>query len=884
MFRRPAGRPLPPAARLLGDRATATSGLALALLAVAGLGAVLLPRDGATLLPGPTGPPLAAAAAVLTATLLATQLGQGVVEVRRRSYGFSLTGVPLVVGLLYLPPLWVIAARLVAASLACLVQRGMPRRTGYTLAACLLDTVLMATLAHVLLEPSTMLTPERAAAVYLCLALVDILMTALLLLVVRIEVGPLGWDDLTVAFVPAALVVTAASAVGMLCVVLLQAGPLGWVLLGMVAVAAALAHRTYLALRRRHGNVLLVQAFIDASLAAEDGDMRTGELVTRLREVVRADTARLVWRSRDGEMQVHVSRHHPGLALPPLVPPPHGTEGLVPATTTDPGLRRWLAALGAREALVVDLVRFGGDGLVVVTDRLGGGPGRFGPDDVQLAGVLTGHLVVRLRNSELVDRLRWEATHDSLTGLPTRDVLVSALQLYLGPPRPAARPGDPRGKGEPEAAVLVVLVDRLGEVNDALGHAVGDEVLDQVAGRLSRLQLPGATVARLSGEHFAVAVPAVRPGGAVELAELLRTTTAQPVTLADAVISVGARVGVATSAEGAVRPDAPELLRRADAALAAARADGRLVAVYERSMDSGRTERLALLGDLHRALDEDRLTVAYQPKLDLAAGRVTGVEALARWDHPLLGPITPSVFVPIAESAGLVDRLTDLVLTAALEQAARWQASGLDLVVAVNLSARSLDDPTLPDRVGAALAQAGVRPDRLVLEITETSVMGDPVRTLPVLDALAALGVGLSLDDFGTGYSSLAYLQRLPVSELKVDRSFVMALEDPTAGRSVALVGGILALAEGLGLRVVAEGVESTRALTVLRELGCGHVQGFLVSRPVPAHAVPGIVRAVPEDPSWPGLPPGGASLDRSPARRGVRAAPPTPRPETILR
>ena len=287
----------------------------------------------------------------------------------------------------------------------------------------------------------------------------------------------------------------------------------------------------------------------------------------------------------------------------------------------------------------------------------------------------------------------------------------------------------------------------------------------------------------MSGEHFAVAVPAVLPGGAVGLAELLRSATAEPVALSHAVVSVGARVGIATSGTGGDHADAAELLRRADAALAAARADGRQVAVFEPSMDSGRTERLALLGDLHRALDEGRLDVHFQPKLDLATGRVRAVEALCRWEHPVLGPITPSVFVPVAESAGLVDRLTDLVLATALQRAREWEEQGLDLVVAVNLSTRSLDDTGLPERVAAAVARAGVRPDRLVLEITETSVMGDPARTLPVLHALAALGVGLSLDDFGTGYSSLAYLQRLPVHELKIDRSFVIALEDPTAAR-----------------------------------------------------------------------------------------------------
>ena len=851
----------------LRSPAAASTAVTVALVGLAGWLTVLLPA-GRTLLPGPGGAGLVAAVVLLAAALLAADLTPVDVSVRQRPCSVSLVALPLVPGLLYLPPEWVIAAR-IASTLAVLVVRRPTLVTAVrTGATSLLGVTLVASLLHWAVLPGDLLTGWTALGTYVALVVVEVLMTAVALLLPRtvVTVGavgtgrPRGADTLLTAVVTVTGAVAVSTSIGLLGVVLFEDGPLGRGLLALVVGGVAVSWRAHLVLRRRYDDQRRVQAVVDVSTQHEGGDVLAAELLGGLRELVRGETARLVWRSRDGETQLHTSTHDPARMLDAPVMPPAGTAGLVPARTPDPQLQDWLRRTGAREALVVDLERFGGNGLVVVTDHLEGGGSQFTEEDVRLADALAAHLVVRLRNTDLVDRLRWEATHDTLTGLPNRRVLLSTIELFLG------SVGDRAARAvQSETAVLVMVVDRLGEVIDALGHDVGDQVLCEVARRLVSLALPGATVVRLSGEHFAVAVPVVGSGGVADLAAQLRSATADPVALADAVISVGARVGIATTADGDVQ-DAAELLRRADAALAAARSDGREFLVYAHSMDSGRSERLALLGDLHRALAEEALQVHYQPKLDLAAGRVTGVEALVRWDHPVLGPIDPNVFVPLAESAGLVDRLTDIVLTAALGRARAWQDEGLDLVMAVNLSVRSLDDAGLSDRVAGALRRAGVLPERLVLEITETSLMSEVSRTLPVLHRLADMGVGLSLDDFGTGYSSLAYLQRLPVSELKVDQAFVTALEDPTAPGSVALVEGILGLASALGLSVVAEGVESARAMSVLRQLGCRHVQGFLVSRPVTAAALPGVVHAIDADPAWSGSVP-------APRERPVAAA-----------
>ncbi len=797
----------------LRDRATsptaATLLLSLGLAAGATLLLRVLPVHGAPL-PGPGGPLLPLAALGLFAGVLAAELNPAHVDIRRQSYSFSLVCLPLVLGILFLPAPWVVAARLVAALVAFRIQRSAPVKVAYNISAYLLDVALVLTVVRSWSVPGDELTARTALVAYLALAVVDALMTALVLVVIRVNSGPLGVEDLRESFGPAFVTVSVATALGLQCAVLLQAGSVGAVLLGLVAGISAVAYRGYLVLRRRHSDLRRVQGYMGGGPVEEGRGTDATDLVDGIRDLLRADTVRLAWSSRDGERQWHVSSETPAALSGGMVPPPPGTHGLVPAGTTDPALRTWLGSLPAREALVVGLDELGGNGLLVVTDRLGGEVSSFTGEDAALAEALAAHLVVRLRNTELVDRLRWEATHDALTRLPDRRVLLAALELHLPPP------GDPSSTEPPAHGTVVVVVglDNLHEVNDALGHAVGDELLVEVARRLAHLPEPGAAVARLSGEYFAVSLPVVRRGEAVATAHRIRAAASGPVTVPGAVVSVSARVGVAVT-DGTA--DAAELLRRADAALACARSDGRPVAAYEPSMDSGRSERLALLGDLHRALEDRTLTVHYQPKLDLVAGRVSGAEALVRWKHPVLGAISPTVFVPVAESAGLVDQLTDLVLGEALAQAASWAAEGLDLKVAVNLSARSLDDERLPERVAAALALAGVAGDRLVLEITETSIMGSPERTLPVLHRLVALGLELSLDDFGTGYSSLGYLRRLPVDELKIDRSFVMALEDPSDSDGLALVRTVLSLAAGLGLRVVAEGVESARAMAVLR-------------------------------------------------------------------
>nr|WP_255480450.1 GGDEF and EAL domain-containing protein [Quadrisphaera sp. RL12-1S] len=666
-------------------------------------------------------------------------------------------------------------------------------------------------------------------------------MTCLVLLVIRINSGPLEVGDVVGSVVPAVVFVVINAAVGLLVALLAGGGALGLVLLAVFVVVVVVTYRLHLVLRRRHASLQLVKDFVDlgARTAAQGGPLAE-VLLDRARTDLRAERAVVLLPSQDGEQGWTALARSTEGGLEPAPPrtgrrasdtllaevAASGQGRLVGARTRDRGHQQWLAAHGLRDAITCPLEVEGRRGVLVVADRTGD-TATFGRDDLALLQTLTGHVEVALRSAWLVDRLRHDSRHDALTGLPNLPGLAElAAPLLATGPAPA---------------VVVLALERASEVKAVLGHRSGDELLVLVARRLE-LALPGALVGRLGGDEFAVVLvpqdgaPALP--AALAAAERIERVLDAPVQLTSASVSTSASLGLAVAQPGDELEDA---LRRADTARTngGGAGGGTGAVVYTSSMDEGRAERVELLSDLHRALDTDQLMLHYQPKLDLASGLVTGVEALVRWDHPRLGRLSPDRFVPLAESTGLVEPFTHHLLGVALRQLRSWQDNGVDVSVAVNLSARNVANPALPDLVAAALARAGVPATRLTLELTESVVMGDHARTVPVLGRLSALGVTLSLDDFGTGYSSLSYLQRLPVQELKIDRSFVRGLESTASAQdsavAAALIRSITALKDALGLRVVAEGVEDAFVLERVRELGCDLVQGFHVARPAAA-------------------------------------------------
>jgi len=415
-----------------------------------------------------------------------------------------------------------------------------------------------------------------------------------------------------------------------------------------------------------------------------------------------------------------------------------------------------------------------------------------------------------------------KALHDSLTGLPNRKFLLRSVGEAV------------EQVDAPPFALALLDLDRFKEVNDTLGHHVGDQLLQLVAVRIRGVLRPEDLVARLGGDEFAVYLPDVTGArAAADVAIRIRQALNEPFQLEDVLLELEVSIGIAVFPEHGA--DVEQLMRRADVAMYVAKEQHTEVEVYDPARDRNSTGRLGLLAALRRALDADELDLHYQPKVALEGGGVVGVEALIRWNHPERGFIPPDEFIPLAETSGLMHRLTAFVVNTALAQVAQWRDEGFLVAVAVNVSARDLHGAELARTVSEALARHRVPATLLKLELTERTLMAEHSRVLDTLVALEALDVELSLDDFGTGYSSMFMLKRLPVSEIKVDQSFVSRLG--VDGEDASIVRSIIELAHGLGLQAVAEGVETAEVWEQLVSLGCDTAQGWFVSRPMPGEA-----------------------------------------------
>ncbi|GAB3597698.1 hypothetical protein GCM10027446_26220 [Angustibacter peucedani] len=426
-------------------------------------------------------------------------------------------------------------------------------------------------------------------------------------------------------------------------------------------------------------------------------------------------------------------------------------------------------------------------------------------------------LAVR-RSAALAVARQTQAMRDALTGLGNRERFFGRTERLLGA---AARTGDP-------LAVLMIDLDHFKDINDTLGHQVGDRVIQAVGRRIQHAGGDGGCVARLGGDEFAVALPGVGADDAGAAAEGLLADIVRPLQVGGTRLVIQASVGIAMAEPGL---DVTTLMQRADIALYEAKRDRARWCLYDVDAAPTTPERLSLLADLRDAIDHGQISVHFQPQVALVGGRVSGAEALARWEHPTRGAIAPEEFIALAEHAGLIDQVTDLVLEETLAALASWSSIGLACRVSVNLSARQLADLSLPERLRHALRRHGVGAGQLTVEVTESSIMGDPRRAGQILHELRQEGIRIAVDDFGTGYSSLAYLQRLDVDELKIDRSFVQSMG--VIARDDVLVRSIIELAHNLGLSVVAEGVESQAHVERLRELDCDAVQGYHLGRPM---------------------------------------------------
>ena len=417
------------------------------------------------------------------------------------------------------------------------------------------------------------------------------------------------------------------------------------------------------------------------------------------------------------------------------------------------------------------------------------------------------------------------ALHDDLTGLANRALFRDRVTQAI---RVAERE-------QQTIAILLMDLNRFKEINDTLGHHHGDIVLQETARRLETTLRETDTIARLGGDEFAMVLPHVPdPAAVVHVADKITAALRVPFIVQGLTLDVGASIGVAFF-PGHGR-DVDTLIQRADVAMYLAKTAQTTHEIYAVEKDNYSPSRLALVGELRNAIDHNEFIVHYQPKVDLQTGTVQGVEALLRWDHPLRSLIPPDEFIPLAEHTGLIESLTTFVLNEALQQVAKWRDQGIHLKVAVNLSTRSLLNSDFPEEVSRALKKWHVPPSSLQLEITEHTILTDPARAAGILGTLSSMGVELSIDDFGTGYSSFVQLRRLPLTELKIDKSFVMNMQ--VDDNDAVIVRSLIELGRNLGLQVVAEGVENERVSNELTDLGCDLAQGFYSSRPMPPEEV----------------------------------------------
>jgi diguanylate cyclase (GGDEF)-like protein len=413
------------------------------------------------------------------------------------------------------------------------------------------------------------------------------------------------------------------------------------------------------------------------------------------------------------------------------------------------------------------------------------------------------------------EALAYQATHDTLTGLGNRLLLLDRLREAMQLKTPVA--------------LLLMDLDRFKEVNDTLGHHAGDALLQQIGARLRGVLRDALAIARLGGDEFAAIVPT---GDAERIANLGKDVLHMfetPCQIEGQPVVIGASIGVALSPRHG--DEAQTLLRRADVAMYVAKRDGDGLAFYDSSHEQLKPDRLVMIGDLRRAVEQGELVLHFQPKIHLRTRRLVGVEALVRWHHPLRGLVAPDQFIPVAEQAGLIDSLSQWVLRAAMRQSRAWRRSGLDIPIAINLSPRNLHDQRLPDMVAELLEEHDLPASALGVEITESTLMADLNRGLHVLNRLREMGLDVAIDDFGTGHSSLAYLKRLPVSELKIDRSFVSDLLRDKSDQ--VIVRAAIELAHSLGLTVTAEGIQDELTQQLLMDMGCDVGQGFQLARPL---------------------------------------------------
>jgi diguanylate cyclase (GGDEF)-like protein len=747
-------------------------------------------------------------------------------KLRRQAFEVILETVPLVLCLMFVPPLELVALRTGAMALVyAVVHRQTLVQWTFNVAGLAVCTVAA-------IEVFRAIAPAGAGAhlavwpaTFAAVIVSEVLAGLLVIIVMLLSGGPTDVSR-TVRPIAFAIVVS----VVMTFLALVTAAALeydvstAWAISVFVVLVIA-ASQTYHRLAERAAALdrLYVVARELGPIAADPSDLAPA--LIQLRQVIRASTLELaIDTSADHEFLTVVTVSESGNrddrltveeravegGLPTLLARTHRDRRLTwlfkPAKASKEGTHRLSAAVRTNDRVLGVLSAVNG----------AGDHATFDGSDHRLIEAAADQLAAAIEKGRLIESLRRAATLDTLTGLANLDSLRSFLDTSL--------------EGSAGGVLILLNIDRFREVNDMLGHGAGDTVLAEVARRLESAPIQGALVARVGGDQFAIAIPGAAGSDVARLAAMaVKSRVDGSIRLAEVSADVRVTVGIARAPDHG--SDAATLLRRAEMAMAAAKGGSSGIGEWEPDYERDGSRRLELLTGLRSALSDGSLRVAYQPKLQIDSGEVTGFEALVRWTHPQLGPVAPSEFVPLAEATGLISALTSTVLRSALTTCRAWHDAGKPVGVAVNISARSLDESVLVGQVAAMLTASGIEPRWLTLEITESSVMEDQSRSVDVLRELRMLGVRLSIDDFGTGYSSLHQLRGLPVHEVKIDRSFIETVDVDETDRAV--VHAVVELCDSLGLVTVAEGVEKASQSSALETLGVRQVQGFFHGRPM---------------------------------------------------
>ncbi|MGH2755743.1 MAG: putative bifunctional diguanylate cyclase/phosphodiesterase [Actinomycetota bacterium] len=783
----------------------------------------------------PPDPPFQIPFLVLAVLFFLGEIAVVHLHLRSQVYTWSLTEVPMVLGLFFVRPSLLVAAHLVGSALALLMHRRQKaHKFAFNIANFLLTTSVM-TIVYVSFVGDDPVAPRGWVATLSATLAASLIATVTIFIAISLADGRLR----KLRFLDTGNVATAANTT-----LALSAATIMWVRLEAAWLLVFPLSLVYFSYRgyttQRHKHDVLERLYESTQVLQRSlGEQSVvKELLIQARQMLQGEVAEIVILPNRGEDQGFRFQLGPGdveaterLRLDP-------TEGVwARVASEDQGLLilppiknkrllRYFDGLGIRNAIVAPLRREDEMiGTLLVGNRLGD-VGAFDDQDLKLLETLASHASMSLEKGRLVESLQQQAAeneylaqHDSLTGLINRMSFRQRVHDEIS-----------TGSGS-EAGVVLIDLDRFKEINDTLGHQVGDRVLLEVAKRI-RMALPeGATVARFGGDEFAVFLPGVSgTAEAADQAEAIGRVVSKPLKIDDYTLEIDASVGLAMYPKHG--RDADLLMQRADVAMYIAKDSRRDLEVYGVDKDQYSPARLSLVGELRKGIELKELVLFYQPKVDLRDDEVVGVEALVRWQHPRKGIVPPNDFIPLDEHTGLIKPLTDYVLRAAVRQCQEWRKTYPTFHVAVNLSARSLADESFCDDVRGILEEFDADPSSLQLEITESMIMHDPARAIEVLTRLNEMGIGLAIDDFGTGYSSLAYLKRLPVHDLKIDRSFVMGMESDE--NDAIIVRSVIDLGRNLGLRVVAEGIETPEVSTALTAMGCDLGQGYHISRPIP--------------------------------------------------